>query len=124
LRLPFLLALVMFAAHAGSEQPVQNALPNPNDFIPAGAHCQKRVNMSPWVGTPAVDWPKTYRCVLTYHNCLGPQTVQSSVRPGGEGMCKDYWAVHSALANREICCDRGSRSGGSRNKDKESRGSE
>jgi hypothetical protein len=52
-----------------------------------------------------VDWPKTYQCVLTYHTCFGAKTVRSSVRPGGTGMCADYWAVHDALAQREICCD-------------------
>jgi hypothetical protein len=104
-----LLAVSVFAALAGPEQPTQNQLPNPGDFIPAGPHCKKRVNMAPWVGTPAVDWPKTYQCVLTYHTCHGPKTVRSSVRPGGTGMCDDYWAVHDALANREICCDQGER---------------
>jgi hypothetical protein len=108
----FLLAPCLFpdpAAAGAPQQPVQNLLPDPAAFIPAGPQCQRRVNMSPWVGTPAVDWPTTYRCELTIHTCGGPRTTASSVRPGGTGMCADYWAVQQALANREICCDPGSR---------------
>jgi hypothetical protein len=104
-----LLAPCLLPAGAGAQQPVQNLLPNPAEFIPAGPQCQRRVNMSPIVGTPAVDWPRTYQCVLTFHTCTGPRTIRSSVRPGGEGMCADYWGVHDALAQRQICCDQGSR---------------
>lgn len=99
----------LFTSTAGSQQPVQNVLPDPASFVAAGPHCQRRVSVSPWVGTPAVDWPKTYQCVLSIHTCDGVKTTTSSVRPGGTGMCADYWSVHDQLANREICCDRGSR---------------
>jgi hypothetical protein len=56
-----------------------------------------------------VDWPKTFQCVLVIHTCDGVKTYRSAVRPGGAGMCDDYWRVHDALVNREICCDPGSR---------------
>jgi hypothetical protein len=95
-------------ASASTQQPVQNTLPDPADYVAAGPHCQRRVNVSPWVGTPVVEWPKTYRCVLDIHTCDGTKTYKSSIRPGGTGMCDDYWNVHNALVNREICCDRGS----------------
>jgi hypothetical protein len=54
-----------------------------------------------------VDWPKTYRCVLTINTCDGTKTYESDVRPGGTGMCDDYRTVHAALVNRTICCDQG-----------------
>jgi hypothetical protein len=104
-----IVASILAAPPAGSQQPPQNTLPNPTDFVPAGPHCQRRVNVSPWVGTPEVNWPKTFQCVLSIHTCRGVKTYRSAERPGGDGMCDDYWSVHHALANREICCDPGSR---------------
>jgi hypothetical protein len=79
-------------------------LPLLTDFPPAPQSCGRKVNVSPWVGTPAVEWPKTFHCVLTVHTCGGLRTYRSDVRPGGTGMCDDYWTVHKALANVEICC--------------------
>ena len=90
-----------------TQQPQEDKLPVPADYPEAGANCKRRVNLSPWVGTPAVDWPKTYQCVLTIHTCDGVKTYRSGVRPGGTGMCADYWKAHDALVNREICCDPG-----------------
>jgi hypothetical protein len=105
---PLLFAPALLAL-AGAEQPVQNTLPNPDDYVAAGPYCERKVKVSPWVGTPAVNWPKTYQCELVVHTCHGPKTYRSSVRPGGTGMCDDHWRVHDALASREICCDQGSR---------------
>jgi hypothetical protein len=87
----------------------QNTLPNPDDFVPAGPHCQSRVRVGAIVQTPAVNWPKTYRCELTFHTCQGVRSISSSERPGGRGMCDDYRGVAAALAGRAICCDQGSR---------------
>jgi hypothetical protein len=83
-------------------------LPTREDFPEAGANCKRRVNLSPWVGVPGVDWPKTFQCVLKIHTCEGVKTYTSAVRPGGTGVCDDYWKVHDELVNREICCDPGS----------------
>jgi hypothetical protein len=93
---------------AGTQQPTQNTLPNPADFVAAGPNCKRKVNLSPWVGTPGVEWPKTFRCVLTIITCDGVKTYTSGVRAAGTGMCADYWKAHDALVNREICCDPGS----------------
>ena len=79
-------------------------LPNVADYPAADPNCPRKTDVSPWVGTPVVDWPKTYQCVLTIHTCDGVKTHKSAVRPGGTGMCDDYWKVHDALVNREICC--------------------
>jgi hypothetical protein len=103
-----LLFLVPVSA-AGQEPTVQNALPNPADFIAAGPFCERRVAVSPIVTTPGVNWPLTYQCVLDIHTCEGVKVIRSSERPGGEGMCDDYRSVYSALAQREICCDAGER---------------
>jgi hypothetical protein len=65
------------------------------------------VNLEPWLGMPAVDWPQTYRCVLELNTCAGVETHESEVRAGGTGMCADYQAIKDALARREICCDPG-----------------
>jgi hypothetical protein len=80
-------------------------LPNPADFTAAGPGCQSKKNVSPWVGTPAAG-AATFQCVLTVQTCDGPKTFKSGARSGGTGMCDDYWKVHGALANREICCTR------------------
>ncbi len=92
------------AATAATKKEDAAVLPNPADYPAAGPNCRRVASLSPWVGTPAVDWPKTYHCVLTIHTCEGVKTYRSAVRPGGTGMCDDYWKVHDALANREICC--------------------
>ena len=95
-----LLALLLTAPGCG-----EPALPNPADFPAAAAGCQGKRDVSPWVGTPAAG-PTTFQCVLTIQTCDGPKTFKSGARPGGTGMCDDYWKVHGALANREICCAR------------------
>ena len=84
--------------------PTSAALPNPADYPAASPNCLRKANVSPWVGTPAVDSNKTSQCVLTIHTCAGVKTYKSAVRAGGTGMCDDYWKVHDALLNREICC--------------------
>ena len=104
----------LFSATAAPQQtaPSQQSgdpLPNPEDFVETGANCRREVKVSPWVGTPGVDWPNTFRCVLVIHTCDGVKRYTSGVRPAGTGMCDDYWRVHNALADRMICCDRGSR---------------
>jgi hypothetical protein len=101
--------LVLWSAAAAFQQ---NTLPNPDDFIPAGPHCQSRVRVAAIVQTPAVNWPKTYRCELTFHTCQGVRSINSSERLGGRGMCDDYRGVATALAGRVICCDQGSREEG------------
>jgi hypothetical protein len=107
LLLAFCLLLTIPFMPAAQELQQYN-LPNPADYPAGGRNCQRRVKMSPWIGTPAVNWPETYQCVLALHTCDGVKKYQSGVRPGGAGMCDDYWKVHDALANREICCDQGS----------------
>src|SRR5262245_4916811 len=82
-------------------------LPNPADFKEVSGPCRRKVKVSPWVGTPGVDWPKTFQCVLAIHTCEGVKNFKSDVRNAGAGMCADYWRVHNALANRTICCDQG-----------------
>lgn len=109
LTISILLIPSLFSATAAPQQPEQSNLPNPADYPAAGPTCQNRVKLSPWVGTPGVDWPKTFRCVLSIHTCDGVKTYTSGVRPAGTGMCADYWSAHDALVNREVCCDQGSR---------------
>ena len=108
-----LLAVGLFAGIFYSavltQQTARNELPKASDYPEAGPACKKKVKMSPWVGVPAVEWPKTYRCVLKYHTCSGVQTVTSDVRPGGSTVCADFWSAHNELASRRICCDGGSR---------------
>jgi len=108
LSIPLLLITSLFTAPARTQPPAQNTLPDPANFPQAGANCKRRVNLSPWVGTPGVEWPKTFQCVLSINTCDGVKTYTSNVRPGGPGMCADYWKAHDALVNREICCDPGS----------------
>src|SRR5262245_21340947 len=98
----------LFSATA-TPQELGDPLPNPADFVRSEGACRRKVNMSPWVGTPGVDWPNTFRCVLVIHTCEGVKRFTSGVRPAGAGMCDDYWRVHNELAQREICCDRGTR---------------
>lgn len=93
---------------ASTQQTAQNVLPDPASFVPAGPNCQRKVRVSPWVGTPSVNWPTTLECMLTIHTCTGPKTIRSAERKGGTGVCDDYWKVHDALATMEICCDPGS----------------
>ena len=88
-----------------TQDPAQQKLPNPNDYPVAGANCGRKVDVSPWVGTPAVEFTKTARCVLTINTCEGVKTFTSEVREVGQNICDDYWAVHQAFANREICCE-------------------
>jgi hypothetical protein len=109
LMIPLLLIPSFFSATATTPQQTGDPLPNPADYTEAGAYCRRRVKVSPWVGTPGVDWPKTFQCVLVIHTCDGVKRFTSGVRPGGTGMCDDYWRVHNALADRVICCDQGSR---------------
>lgn len=100
-----ILILVLPAPAAAPQQPEQSNLPNPADYPAAGPNCRRTVKLSPWIGTPGVEWPKTFQCVLSMHTCEGPKTYKSGVRPAGTGMCADYWRVHDALVNREVCCD-------------------
>jgi hypothetical protein len=46
---------------------------------------------------------------MDIHTCEGTRTFTSGVRAAGTGMCDDFWRVHNALAQREICCDGGPR---------------
>ena len=102
-----LLSLPILLAPSATEEGIGDPLPDPDTYPAAGPTCRRRVNMSPAVVTPGVDWPNTYRCVLDIHTCEGTKTTTSGVRDGGTGMCDDFWSVHHALANREICCDQG-----------------
>jgi hypothetical protein len=95
---------LLYSPRVRTQEP-EKALPNPVDYPAAGANCKRRVKLSPWVGTPGVDWPKTFQCVLSIHTCDGVKTYKSGVRAAGAGMCADYWAAHGALTNREVCCD-------------------
>lgn len=104
-----LLFIPSFFAATAAPQQAGEPLPDPDDYPKAGANCSRKVNLSPWVGTPGVEWPRTFRCVLSINTCNGVKTYTSGVRPGGAGMCADYWRAHDALVNREICCDQGSR---------------
>jgi hypothetical protein len=111
------LAPAVFAAHAAgscqlaqSGQGVQYVLPDPKSFIEAGAQCANKAYVAPNVQAPECpDLPGKFRCVLTYTDCSGSNTVHSSVKDGGQGMCKEYWDWHDALANRNICCPRATR---------------
>src|SRR5687768_7037917 len=80
------------------EQP----LVNPADYPEAGPSCKRKVDVSPWVGTPGVEWPNTFQCVLKIDTCDGVKTSVSAVRPSGTGMCADFWKVHDELVNRKI----------------------
>jgi hypothetical protein len=93
-----LLGLLLTAPGCGEPD-----LPDPADFPVAGPGCSSKTNVSPWVGTPTAD-SNRFHCVLTIQTCGGPKTYKSGARAGGTGMCDDYWKVHGALANREICC--------------------
>jgi hypothetical protein len=104
LTMPFLPSLTVRTQQTQEDKP----LPNPADYAEAGANCKRKVKVSPWVGVPGVDWPKTFRCLLKIHTCDGVKTYTSAVRPGGTGVRDDYWKVHNELVNREICCDLGS----------------
>jgi hypothetical protein len=108
LTIPLLVAPWLFAAAADTQQPAQIALPKPADFVAAGPACKRKVEVKPRIESPAVDFPKTYRCELTIYACEGAKTYRSSVRPAGTGVCDDYRKVHDALAKREVCCDKGS----------------
>jgi hypothetical protein len=106
LTVTLLLIPSFYSAAAAPEQP-EEPLPTSADYSAAGPNCKRRVKLSPWVGTPGVDWPNTFRCVLTIHTCDGVKTYRSGVRSAGTGMCADYWGAHNAVATREICCDPG-----------------
>ena len=84
-------------------------LPSPADFVRAGPSCKKTVKLTPWVGTPAVDFPNTYQCEMNIHTCEGVKKFKSGVRNAGAGMCADYWAAYRGLVDLVICCDPGSR---------------
>src|SRR5688572_15660178 len=103
-----LLLIPSFFSATSARQELGDPLPNPADYPAAGPSCQRRVSVTPWVGTPGVEWPKTFRCVLSIHTCDGVKTFRSGVRAVGAGMCDDYWKVHRELTDREICCDQGS----------------
>jgi hypothetical protein len=109
LALLLVLAALCFAslAPAAAEEALGDPLPDPADYPAAGPGCKQKKRVTAWIGTPAVDWPKTYHCVLDLHTCEGMKTYKSGVRPGGTQMCADYRSVHDALAGREICCDAG-----------------
>ena len=103
-----LLLVPSFFSAGAAPQQLGDPLPNPDDYPEAGPSCKRRHKVAPWVGTPGVDWPNTFRCVLTIHTCDGVKRFTSGVRSAGAGMCDDYWRVNNALADREICCDKGS----------------
>jgi hypothetical protein len=89
-----------------SQKPEEVKLPVPQDFPEAGENCKRRVNMSPWIGMPGVDWPNTFQCVLQIHTCEGVKQYKSGVRNAGATMCADYSRTLAAFVNREICCDK------------------
>lgn len=91
--------------HKTQTKDCEDKLPKPEDYPAAGSDCKRRVNVSPWVGTPAVEFTKTGQCVLSINTCKGGKCYKSGAREIGTDFCEDYWRVHRALANREICCD-------------------
>jgi hypothetical protein len=100
----FLTCILMPSPPVRTQRPT-NAPPNPDSFPAAGPECKNRVQLSPWIGTPSVDFPNTARCILRINTCSGLKEYKSDARAVGEGLCSDFWAVHRALVTREICCD-------------------
>jgi hypothetical protein len=103
-----LLSIPFIYSDAAAPQQPEEPLPTAADYPEAGPNCKRRVKLTPWVGTPPVDWPNTFQCVLDIHTCDGVKTQKSGVRASGINMCADYWKAHVALSTREICCDPGS----------------
>jgi hypothetical protein len=101
----FVLASTLLLPTAATQQRAQNELPDPASFPAAGPNCQRRMTLSPWVGTPASRTPGKFHCVFSLTTCRESLTVTSDERDSGTDMCADYWKVHGALASREICCD-------------------
>lgn len=91
---------------AQTQEPDEVRLPTPADYPEAEPNCKYKVQMSPWVGTPAVQFTETVKCVLDINTCDGVKTFTSGVRKVGENVCADFWRAHSALATREICCEK------------------
>jgi hypothetical protein len=106
LTIPLFLTLALCSIPAVTQEPVQNTLPNPADFVPTSPQCKRKVGVTPWVGTPAAGSSGAFHCVLTINTCDGPKTYKSAPRSSGPTMCADYWRVHDELVNREICCER------------------
>lgn len=101
-----LLAPLPFLASADTQVTDVEGLPNPTDYVAAGSQCKSKVKVTPWLSTPAVDFPKTSKCVLEVVTCRGVIKFNSNPRPNAKGMCLDYQKVHDILENREACCDR------------------
>lgn len=87
-------------------QETETGLPDSSEFTEAGSGCDNKVNLTPGVTVPAVDWPNTFRCELKIHTCDGMKTYRSEVRKAGPNLCADYWAKLKELEAREICCDK------------------
>lgn len=102
-----LLLIPSFYSAAAEPEQAEEPLPTPADYPAAGPSCKRKVKLSPWVGTPVVDWPNTFQCVLDIHTCDGVKTQKSGARASGIDMCADYWKAHAVLSTREICCDPG-----------------
>jgi hypothetical protein len=99
-----LLPFSLLNSAARMQEPLPG-LPKASDYPPAGRNCKRKVRLTPWVGMPAVDWPRTFYCVLDIHTCEGVKKYRSGVRRSGANMCADYSRVYYELVNREICCD-------------------
>ncbi len=96
------IALLSFPAQMQAPLP---GLPKASDYPAAAPNCKRKVRLSPWMGTPEVNWPSTFNCVLDIHTCEGVKRFKSGVRRSGQNMCADYWRVYNELLEREVCCD-------------------
>jgi len=104
----FVLASTLLLTTESTQRIVQKELPDPAKFPRAGATCQRRLILAPWVGTPVANTPGKFHCVFGMTICDDVRLeVKSEERESGTGMCKDFWDRHAVFANREICCDPG-----------------
>lgn len=96
---------------AQTQQPEQDQLPKPETYPEAGPNCKNKVQLAPWLGTPAAG-PGKSRCVLSLYNCRTDQTdiYQSAPRDSSNVSldCSDYARAKDALVGKFICCDKDS----------------
>lgn len=103
--LTLLLSIVSFLGPTTRMQEPLSGLPKTSEYPEAGPNCKRKVRLSPWIGTPEVDWPNTFYCVLDIHTCEGVKRYRSAVRRAGRDMCADYRRRYNELLDREVCCD-------------------
>ena len=100
-----LLAPCTYLASADPTEGDLNGPPKLSDFPAAGPQCKRKVKVKAWLGTPAVEFPKTSRCVIETNTCAGVKKYKSEPRPNGSAICDDYRKLVDVLVSREVCCD-------------------